>query len=79
MEKLAEDELAAVLKLLRSMLAWKPSERPDISKVLESDWMTRIQNGSEKQKHLKEPRDLEVPSDLQAPKDTTKTLRKRKA
>ncbi|KAG6204932.1 hypothetical protein E4U35_002978 [Claviceps purpurea] len=41
MEKLAEDELAAVLKLLRSMLAWKPSERPDISKVLESDWMTR--------------------------------------
>ncbi|KAG6236124.1 hypothetical protein E4U24_007914 [Claviceps purpurea] len=41
MEKLAEDELAAVLKLLRSMLAWKPSERPDISKVLKSDWMTR--------------------------------------
>ncbi|KAG6126960.1 hypothetical protein E4U12_006172 [Claviceps purpurea] len=41
MEKLAEDELAAVLKLLRSMLAWKPSERPNISKVLESDWMTR--------------------------------------
>ncbi|KAG6230639.1 hypothetical protein E4U34_000116 [Claviceps purpurea] len=41
METLAEDELAAVLKLLRDMLAWKPSERPNISKVLESDWMTR--------------------------------------
>ncbi|KAG6124992.1 hypothetical protein E4U12_007724 [Claviceps purpurea] len=84
METLAEDELAAVLKLLRDILAWKPSERPNISKVLKSDWMTRwalpaYQNGSEKQKHLKEPRDLEVLSDLQAPKDTTKTLRKRKA
>ncbi|KAG5995002.1 hypothetical protein E4U52_000505 [Claviceps spartinae] len=84
MEKLAEDELAAVIKLLRDMLAWKPSERPDISKMLKSDWMTRwalpaYQNGSEKQKHLKEPRDLEVLSDLQAPKDPTKTGRKRKA
>ncbi|KAG5954481.1 hypothetical protein E4U56_007867 [Claviceps arundinis] len=92
METLAEDELAAVIKLLRDMLAWKPSERPNISKVLKSDWMTgwalpAYQKGSEKQKHLKEPRDLEVLSDLrakntidlQAPKDPTKTGRKRKA
>ncbi|KAG6174145.1 hypothetical protein E4U27_006595 [Claviceps purpurea] len=37
----AEDEMNALTKLLRCMLAWKPSERPDISKVLQSEWMTK--------------------------------------
>ncbi|KAG6188415.1 hypothetical protein E4U10_005262 [Claviceps purpurea] len=65
METLAEDELAAVLKLLRDMFAWRPSDRPNISKVLSSDWMTRwalpaYQEGLKEQKDLKEPRDLEA-------------------
>ncbi|KAG6179090.1 hypothetical protein E4U27_003396 [Claviceps purpurea] len=67
METLAEDELAAVLKLLRDMFAWRPSDRPNISKVLSSDWMTRwalpaYQEGLKEQKDLKEPRDLEAHS-----------------
>ncbi|KAG6262497.1 hypothetical protein E4U48_007161 [Claviceps purpurea] len=41
METLAEDEVEALIKLLRCMLAWKPSSRPDTLKVLESEWMTR--------------------------------------
>lgn len=40
-ETLAEDELDALIELLRCMLAWSPSERLDISGVLRSDWMTR--------------------------------------
>ncbi|KAG5987279.1 hypothetical protein E4U52_007751 [Claviceps spartinae] len=35
----AEDEMDALIKLLRCMLSWKPSDRPDISKVLQSEWM----------------------------------------
>ncbi|KAG5959064.1 hypothetical protein E4U56_005152 [Claviceps arundinis] len=84
METLAEDEMAALTKLLRDMLAWKPCERPNISKVLKSDWMTRwalpaYQKGLEKQEDVKESEGLEVPSDLQAPKDTRMTGKKRKA
>ncbi|KAG5932012.1 hypothetical protein E4U60_005544 [Claviceps pazoutovae] len=41
METLAEDEVEALMKLLRCMLAWKPILRPDTSKVQESEWMTR--------------------------------------
>ncbi|KAG6049177.1 hypothetical protein E4U17_006911 [Claviceps sp. LM77 group G4] len=41
METLAEDEMVALTKLLRDMLAWRPCERPNISTVLRSDWMTR--------------------------------------
>lgn len=41
MGTLAEDELDALSTLLQSMLSWNPSERPDISEVLMSDWMTK--------------------------------------
>ncbi|KAG6261202.1 hypothetical protein E4U48_007903 [Claviceps purpurea] len=41
MGTLADDELLVLLKLLRSMLAWKPSERPDISNVLKSEWVRK--------------------------------------
>ncbi|KAG5988312.1 hypothetical protein E4U52_006702 [Claviceps spartinae] len=41
MGRFGEDEMDALIKLLRCMLAWKPSERPDISKVLQSEWMTK--------------------------------------
>ena len=41
MDTMSENEAYALLKLLRWMLAWKPGERPDAKKVLESDWMTR--------------------------------------
>ncbi|KAG5961386.1 hypothetical protein E4U56_003912 [Claviceps arundinis] len=37
----AEDEMSALIKLLRCMLVWMPSDRPDISKVLQSEWMTK--------------------------------------
>ncbi|KAG6261700.1 hypothetical protein E4U48_007608 [Claviceps purpurea] len=37
----AEDEMNALIKLLRCMLVWMPSERPDISEVLQSEWMTK--------------------------------------
>ncbi|KAG6179312.1 hypothetical protein E4U10_007917 [Claviceps purpurea] len=84
METLAEDEMAALTKLLKDMLKWKPCERANISKVLQSDWMTRwalpaYQKGLKKQEDVKESKGLEVLSDLQAPKDTRKTGRKRKA
>ncbi|KPM42259.1 hypothetical protein AK830_g4294 [Neonectria ditissima] len=41
METIGEDEWDALLKLLKWMLAWRPNERPDVRRVLESDWMTR--------------------------------------
>lgn len=41
METINEDERDALLKLLGWMLAWRPSERPDVTRVLEADWMTR--------------------------------------
>ncbi|KAG6253310.1 hypothetical protein E4U24_008321 [Claviceps purpurea] len=44
LDKFAEDEnheIEALIKLLRCMLAFEPSERPDISKVLQSEWMTK--------------------------------------
>lgn len=41
METIGEDEWDALFKLLASMLAWRPGERPDTESVLESDWMTR--------------------------------------
>ncbi|KAH7019705.1 kinase-like domain-containing protein [Ilyonectria destructans] len=41
METISEDERDALFKLLRWMLAWRPSERPDVKRVLETDWMTR--------------------------------------
>ncbi|OAA43646.1 protein kinase domain protein [Metarhizium rileyi] len=40
-DMIGEDERNALLELLGCMLAWKPSERPDTSEVLKSDWMTR--------------------------------------
>ncbi|KAG6181738.1 hypothetical protein E4U10_007177 [Claviceps purpurea] len=40
-DTLAEDELDAVLSLFKSMLAWSPADRPDISEVLSSTWMTK--------------------------------------
>ncbi|KAG6263552.1 hypothetical protein E4U48_006685 [Claviceps purpurea] len=58
-ETLAEDELDALIELLRCILAWSPSERLDISGVLRSDWMTRwalpaYQKCLEQQQGLKE-------------------------
>ncbi|EXU98479.1 protein kinase [Metarhizium robertsii] len=41
METIREDERDALFELLRWMLAWTPSERPDIMKVLKADWITR--------------------------------------
>ncbi|KJK74955.1 hypothetical protein H634G_09789 [Metarhizium anisopliae BRIP 53293] len=41
METMKEDERDALFELLRWMLAWTPSERPDITKVLKANWMTR--------------------------------------
>ncbi|KAG5963999.1 hypothetical protein E4U56_002502 [Claviceps arundinis] len=44
MDRFAEDEnheIKALIKLLRCMLAFEPSERPDISQVLQSEWMTK--------------------------------------
>ena len=41
METICEDERDALLRLLRWMLAWRPSERPDVKTVLETDWMMR--------------------------------------
>ncbi|KAK8043907.1 CMGC/SRPK protein kinase [Apiospora phragmitis] len=40
MGTILEDEWDALLKLLKRMLAWRPSERPNIREVLEADWMT---------------------------------------
>ncbi|KAG6205312.1 hypothetical protein E4U34_000132 [Claviceps purpurea] len=40
-DTLAEDELDAVLSLFKAMLAWSPADRPDISEVLSSTWMTK--------------------------------------
>ncbi|KAG5964010.1 hypothetical protein E4U56_002513 [Claviceps arundinis] len=62
-DTLAEDELDALMTLLRSMLAWSPSERLDISGVLRSNWMTHwalpaYQKCLEKQKHLGEEEGL---------------------
>ncbi|CCE29213.1 related to dis1-suppressing protein kinase dsk1 [Claviceps purpurea 20.1] len=70
METLDEDELAAVLKLLRDMFAWRPSDRPNISKVLSSDWMTRwalpaYQKGLREQKDLEERKGLGVHNGLE--------------
>lgn len=41
METIGKDEQDALFKLLQWMLAWKPSERPDITEVLKADWITR--------------------------------------
>lgn len=41
METISEDERDALFKLLRWMLAWRLSERPDVKRVLETDWMAR--------------------------------------
>lgn len=41
METISKDEREALFKLLGWMLAWRPSERPDVKRVLETDWMTR--------------------------------------
>ncbi|GAO15373.1 hypothetical protein UVI_02010370 [Ustilaginoidea virens] len=41
MEPLSEEERDALFKLLHRMLAWRPSERPDVTEVLKSDWMTK--------------------------------------
>nr|POE67015.1 isoform 2 of srsf protein kinase 2 [Quercus suber] len=35
-----DQEWDALLKLLKWMLAWKPSDRPDVKQVLETEWMT---------------------------------------
>ncbi|RDA94481.1 hypothetical protein CP533_2304 [Ophiocordyceps camponoti-saundersi (nom. inval.)] len=40
METMAQDEWDALFELLKWMLAWRPSERPDMQEVLESKWMT---------------------------------------
>lgn len=41
METIGEDERDALFRLLRWMLSWRPSERPNIKEVLEADWLTR--------------------------------------
>ncbi|KJZ76578.1 hypothetical protein HIM_03914 [Hirsutella minnesotensis 3608] len=41
MGTIGEDERDALFELLTWMLAWRPGERPDISKVLKTDWITR--------------------------------------
>lgn len=41
MKTMERDEWDALSKLLKWMLAWKPSDRPDIKRVLDSDWMMR--------------------------------------
>lgn len=40
-ETMSDDERDALIKLLGWMLAWKPSDRPDVKQVLEAEWMTR--------------------------------------
>ncbi|KAF2456258.1 protein kinase [Lineolata rhizophorae] len=40
MEEFSEDEKVALFALLRSMLAFRPSERPDAEQILQSDWIT---------------------------------------
>ncbi|KAG5988577.1 hypothetical protein E4U52_006417 [Claviceps spartinae] len=42
---LDEDDLDALHRLLRCILPWEPSKRPDISKVLRSEWMTAHEVG----------------------------------
>ncbi|KAI6410375.1 hypothetical protein MCOR23_000537 [Pyricularia oryzae] len=39
MELVSKNEMEALLVLLKWMLAWKPSQRPDITQVLAADWM----------------------------------------
>lgn len=41
METIGEDERNALFELLRWMLAWRPSERPDIEEVLRVNLITR--------------------------------------
>lgn len=41
METIGDDERDALLELLRWMIAWRPSERPDVKKVMETNWMTK--------------------------------------
>ena len=35
------DEMAAILNLMRRMLAFLPEERPTLEEVLKSEWMVR--------------------------------------
>lgn len=39
MNTIAPDERDALFELLKRMLAWRPSDRPDIKEVLESKWI----------------------------------------
>jgi len=41
MEELSDEEGAALISLLKSMLAFNPRDRPAAKEVLESDWMIR--------------------------------------
>lgn len=41
MDVIGEEEKAALLNLLRWMLAWKPEERPSAEEVLETVWMKK--------------------------------------
>lgn len=36
-----EEEIRAILHLMRRMLAFQPEERPTIDEVLESEWMVK--------------------------------------
>jgi len=41
METIGDEERVALFKLLGSMLAWKPSDRPDMESVIKTEWMTK--------------------------------------
>jgi serine/threonine protein kinase len=41
MDAVGMEQRDAVLDLLKTMLAWKPSGRPDIMTIMESEWMTK--------------------------------------
>jgi serine/threonine protein kinase len=41
METMGSEEKEAFLKLLRSMLAWRPNERISVEQVLQSEWMQK--------------------------------------
>ena len=41
MNEFGSEETAAILCLMRSMLAYQPEESPTIAQVLESEWMVK--------------------------------------
>ena len=40
-EEVSEDEKAALIALLRAMMAYRPEERPTAMEIMESEWMRK--------------------------------------